>query len=41
MYVDPKPSLNYEMEHNKNLIIVAEKATTGVRKVVDELLALA
>ena len=40
IYIDPKPSLNYEMEHNKNLRVVAEKATTGVRKVVDELLDL-
>jgi NAD-dependent deacetylase len=40
IYIDPKPSLNYEMEHNKNLRIVAQKATTGVRKIVDELLEL-
>ena len=38
IYIDPKPSLNYEMEQAKNLVTVAEVATTGVRKVVDELL---
>ncbi len=40
IYIDPKPALNYEMERNKNLRIVAEKATTGVRKIVDELLKI-
>jgi NAD-dependent deacetylase len=40
IYIDPKPSLNYEMEHNKNLTVITEKATTGVRKVVDDLLDL-
>lgn len=39
IYVDPKPSLNYEMKMTKNLVVVAEVATKGVRKVVDELLA--
>jgi len=38
IYIDPKPSLNYEMEKAENLVTVAEVATTGVRKVVDELL---
>jgi NAD-dependent deacetylase len=39
IYIDPKPALNYEMETSQSLRIVAEKATTGVRKIVDELLA--
>lgn len=39
IYVDPKPTLNYELERAKNLVTVPEVATTGVRKVVDELLA--
>ncbi|MBL7818665.1 MAG: NAD-dependent deacylase [Saprospiraceae bacterium] len=37
-YVDPKPALNYELKQRKNLTIIAEPATTGVRKVVDVLL---
>lgn len=39
IYIDPKPSLNYEMQMAENLVTVAEVATTGVRKVVNELLA--
>ncbi|MEM6318125.1 MAG: NAD-dependent deacylase [Bacteroidota bacterium] len=37
-YIDPKPTINYELQQRKNLKVLAEKATTGVRKVVDELL---
>ncbi len=37
-YVDPKPTLNYELNQRKNLTVIAEPATTGVRKVVDKLL---
>ncbi len=37
-YVDPKPSLNHELKSIKNLTIIAEPASTGVRIVVDELL---
>lgn len=37
-YVDPNPSINYELSRAKNLKVISEKATTGVRKVVDELL---
>jgi NAD-dependent deacetylase len=37
-YVDPKPALNYELMQRKNLTVIAEPATTGVRKVVDKLL---
>lgn len=39
IYIDPKPAINYEMQSNKNLKVVAEKATIGVRQVVDELLS--
>ena len=39
IYIDPRPQLNYEMERAENLRTVPEVATTGVRKVVDELLA--
>ena len=39
IYIDPKPQLNYEMEQATNLVTIPEVATTGVRKVVDELLA--
>lgn len=38
-YIDPRPSVNYELSMRPNLKIVAENASTGVRKVVDELLA--
>ena len=37
-YIDPKPHVNYELTERGNLHIVKEPATTGVRKVVDELL---
>ena len=37
-YVDPKPSINYELSLIPGLSVIAEPATTGVRKVVDELL---
>ncbi len=37
-YIDPKPTLNHELKTRKNLHILAEPATTGVRKVVDGLL---
>ncbi|MEM1215965.1 MAG: NAD-dependent deacylase [Bacteroidota bacterium] len=37
-YVDPKPSINYELERRDHLQVIAEPATTGVRRVVDELL---
>lgn len=38
IYVDPNPSLNHEMKMAENLITIPEVATTGVRKVVNELL---
>lgn len=37
-YIDPKPTINYELERSNNLKVVSENATTGVRKVVEELL---
>ena len=39
-YVDPKPSINYELQKRQNLNVISEKATAGVRKVVDELLGM-
>jgi len=36
-YIDPKPSVNYELSRSEHLKVIAEKATSGVRKVVDEL----
>ena len=39
-YVDPKPSLNYELSQISNLEIIPEKATVGVPMVVDKLLRL-
>lgn len=38
-YIDPKPTINYELGRSANLKVVEERATTGVRKVVDELMA--
>ena len=37
-YIDPRPSINYELERHTQLKVVEENATSGVRKVVDELL---
>ena len=37
-YVDPKPSINAELSMRKNLNVIAEMASTGVRIVVDQLL---
>lgn len=37
-YVDPKPALNHELKLRRNLTVIAEPATTGVRKVVDKML---
>jgi NAD-dependent deacetylase len=39
-YIDPNPAINYELSTRKLLKVVAEKATSGVPKVVKELLAL-
>ncbi|WP_020539090.1 SIR2 family NAD-dependent protein deacylase [Lewinella cohaerens] len=37
-YIDPRPSINYELQQRSNLEVIAEPATTGVRKLVDRLL---
>lgn len=37
-YIDPRPSLNYELSQLENLHIIAENATTGVRQVVEKLI---
>ena len=37
-YIDPKPSINYELSRMEQLTVIAERATSGVRKVVDDLL---
>ncbi len=36
-YIDPKPKLNYELNNAKNLTIIAENATKGVRDLVEKL----
>ena len=38
-YVDPKPSINYELSRRGNLRVVSEKAGAGLPKLVRELLA--
>jgi NAD-dependent deacetylase len=40
-YIDPNPAINYELGKMKNLEVLAEMASTGVRKVVDVLLGKA
>ncbi len=37
-YIDPNPSINYELSLSKQLNVIAERATVGVKMVVDELL---
>ena len=37
-YIDPRPSLNFELRLRPNLTVVAEKASVGVPKVVRQLL---
>ena len=37
-YIDPRPAVNFELAHRKNLRVLATSATEGVRKIVDELL---
>lgn len=37
-YIDPEPSINRELARSMNVTVVAEKASVGVRKVVDELM---
>ena len=36
-YIDPRPALNHELEVRKNLTVIAEAATVGVRSLVDQL----
>jgi len=38
-YIDPKPHISYELQRSTNLVVVEEMASTGVRKVVKELLS--
>lgn len=37
-YVDPRPSINYELAMRGKLQVVSENASTGVKKVVEDLL---
>ena len=37
-YIDPDPQINYELEKSKRLSIISEKATVGVKNLVDQLL---
>jgi len=37
-YIDPKPSINYELSQSVELTVIDETATVGVPKVVEELL---
>jgi len=38
-YIDPEPAINRELARSMNVTVVPEKASAGVRKVVDELMA--
>ena len=38
IYIDKKPAINHELKQRRNLRIIADAATIGVRQVVDELL---
>ncbi|RMG85335.1 MAG: NAD-dependent deacylase [Bacteroidetes bacterium] len=38
IYIDPKPSINYELSQSKKLTVVPERATVGVSKIVKALL---
>ena len=37
-YIDPKPQINYELSKRKNLVVLEEKAGTGVAKAIDRIL---
>ncbi len=39
-YIDPRPTINHELAEAKNLVVIEENASTGVGKVVKELMAL-
>lgn len=34
-YIDPKPSINYELQARRNLTIIEEKATIGVQQLME------
>ncbi|MCB9080864.1 MAG: NAD-dependent deacylase [Lewinellaceae bacterium] len=38
-YIDPQPSLNWELQQSTRLEVIPEKATIGVRNLVDRLLS--
>jgi NAD-dependent deacetylase len=40
-FIDPRPSLNFELKNSKNLTVVEENATLGVPLVVDLLIEMA
>jgi NAD-dependent deacetylase len=35
IYIDPKPALNFELKQRKDLLVLAEKATSGMEKILD------
>jgi hypothetical protein len=37
-YIDKNPSLNHELSIRKNLHIIAQPATIGVRRIVNQLM---
>ena len=37
-YIDPDPQINFELERSKRLEIISQKATVGVKSLVDKLL---
>jgi NAD-dependent deacetylase len=37
-YIDPNPAINYELSRLKNLKVLPERATTGVRKAIEDLM---
>ena len=36
-YIDPNPNISFELQKSANLKVISEKASTGVRKIVDKL----
>jgi NAD-dependent deacetylase len=34
IYIDPKPALNFELKQRKDLLVLAEKATSGMEKIL-------
>lgn len=36
-YIDPKPTISYELNQRKNLKVIAEKASTGIMKFLEEI----